>query len=296
MNPAQHAASRMTRFERTEIRTMTEADIAYALRLSTIAGWNQSEQDWRRFLELQQGGCFVAVRDGVVVGTVTTLPYDKRLGWIGMLLVDPKARKYGIGTRLFEMGMEFLRSVNTETQKLDATPMGQVMYGRLGFQAEYQVERWEAASASSDDASELSMMEESDLARICERDREVFGADRSALLKRLWKENPRCTAVVYHGGVVCGYMLGRYGRRAHHLGPWIADDTATAWLLLMEFTARFRGAPVYVDICLENPAAREMVVRAGFCCQRSLTRMYHGPNRYPGQLAKVYGIAGPELG
>ncbi len=275
---------------------MTETDIAHGVHLSTIAGWNQSEQDWRRFLELQQEGCFVAVRGGFVVGTVTTISYEKKLGWIGMVLVDPKARKYGIGTRLLEKGIESLRLAGTETLKLDATPMGHVIYDRLGFQAEYQVERWEVASASSADVPELPIMQEPDITSICERDQQVFGADRSALLRRLWEENPRCTAVVYRGGRVSGYMLGRRGRRAHYLGPWIADDAATARSLLLEFMARFRGAPVYVDICLQNPAAREIIERAAFRCQRSMTRMYQGPNRYPGQLTKIFGIAGPELG
>ena len=56
-----------------EIRRMVVPDIPAGMRLRELAGWNQTEQDWRRFLEFEPEGCFVAFRNGRVCGTVATL-------------------------------------------------------------------------------------------------------------------------------------------------------------------------------------------------------------------------------
>ena len=279
-----------------DLRIMTEADIPDGIRLCTLAGWNQTDLDWRRFLRLQPCGCFVAARDGKVHGTVTTLSYEKRFGWIGMVLVDPEIRKQGLGTRLLERGMDYLRSEGVETLKLDATPMGHGLYLRLGFLDEYEIERWEISSAAAAGAPQIPLMSAGSLEDACRLDRDIFGADRSSLLRSLWEENPFSTAAVYAGGRLTGYAFGRRGRRAHYLGPWVAESAPAARALLEEFLARLRGAPVFLDVCLRNSSAREVVERAGFQFQRKLTRMHLGPNCHPGTPEKVFGIAGPELG
>ena len=52
---------------------MTIADVPQGMRLKELAGWNQTEADLHRFLQLQPDGCFVAEVDGQVVGTVTAV-------------------------------------------------------------------------------------------------------------------------------------------------------------------------------------------------------------------------------
>jgi hypothetical protein len=140
-------------------------------------------------------------------------------------------------------------------------------------------------------------MNRDQLQRVCAWDREVFGADRTRLLTSLWEEGPDYSAVAHSGREIAGYMLGRAGSRAHYLGPWLAGrDSGAAEQLFVEFTRRFEGSPVFVDVNLTNSDARAIVQNAGFAPQRPLTRMYRGPNRFPGRPALVYGIAGPELG
>lgn len=73
-----------------EYRKMLKSDIAAGLALCRAAGWNQLEKDWNLFLELAPEGARVAIdEDGKVVGTVTTINYEDRFSWIGMVLVDP---------------------------------------------------------------------------------------------------------------------------------------------------------------------------------------------------------------
>ena len=50
----------MQQAESISVRVMTTADIPLGERLTQLAGWNQTEADWHRFLALSETGCFVA--------------------------------------------------------------------------------------------------------------------------------------------------------------------------------------------------------------------------------------------
>jgi len=77
-----------------EYRDLTPDDIPAGLRLCRIAGWNQLAPDWELFLRLSPRGCRAAVQNGKVVGTVTTVNYENRFAWVGMVLVDPETRSH----------------------------------------------------------------------------------------------------------------------------------------------------------------------------------------------------------
>ena len=79
----------MQEIERVEIRLLFESDIPAAMTLKEAAGWNQTEEDWRRLLSLEPSGCFAAIKDERLIGTTTTTTYANELAWIGMVLVDP---------------------------------------------------------------------------------------------------------------------------------------------------------------------------------------------------------------
>ena len=275
---------------------MTSRDIPAGMRLKDQEGWNQTERDWMRLLRFESGACFVAVREGEVCGTVAALRYGPHVGWIGMVLVDPKFRKQGIGTRLLDHGLSYLDCQGVETVKLDATPAGHPLYLSRGFADEYEIERWEGIAAPQKKTA-MPQMQSEDIRRVCARDGTLFGADRARLLTALWQEAPEYTAVAYSGGEVAGYVFGRIGRRAHYLGPWVAGgNSELAEQLLMEFLNRASGARIFADVCVKHPDARSILERIGFSRQRTLTRMYRGPNRHPGEPSMICAISGPELG
>ena len=83
------------------LRLMMARDVPLGMRLKEQAGWNQIEADWRRCLQLQPDGCFVAEREGVAVGTVTTCIFGS-IAWIAMVLVDAAVRGQGIGRTLLD--------------------------------------------------------------------------------------------------------------------------------------------------------------------------------------------------
>ncbi|HUU13529.1 MAG TPA: GNAT family N-acetyltransferase [Terriglobia bacterium] len=277
------------------LRLMTTADIPAGMRLKDIAGWNQTLADWERFMRASPGGCFAAEVGDAVVGTATTIVYEERFAWIGMVLVDPEHRGRGIGTRLLEKTIEHLDALGVPTLKLDATPQGKPIYEKLGFVAEYEIERWKLQRAPGVQATHPAPPPPN-LERLLRLDREVFGAGRSALLQSLHHDAPEFTMATGFMGDLTAYALGRKGSRADQLGPWIGRDEASAQELLDEFLRRSARQTVFVDAMRENPFARVLLRSRGFEFSRPLTRMYRGPNNYPGRPDLVCAVLGPEYG
>jgi GNAT superfamily N-acetyltransferase len=276
---------------------MTPNDIPGALRLNALAGWNQTESDWERFLAASPNGCLVVDDAAKVVGTATTVSYEDRFAWIGMVLVDPEFRNRGIGTRLLRRMIEYLDDAGIPTLKLDATPLGKPLYEKLGFVSEYEIERWTLKrTAPVERVLNAAPLPTEQLSEIVAYDRDVFGADRSALLRALHRDRSDLTLAVRSGRYMQGYAFGRHGRFADHLGPWMARDADSAEKLLRDFLERSSRDTVIADALKSNAAAGETLHSAGFTVTRPLTRMYRGPNRFPGKPESLCAILGPEFG
>ncbi|MGA3323710.1 MAG: GNAT family N-acetyltransferase [Terriglobia bacterium] len=275
------------------LRVMTPDDIPAGMRLKEMAGWNQTRGDWERFLGASPQGCFVAETDDEVVGTAATISYEGRFAWIGMVLVDPQRRGLGIGSKLLEKAIEYLGGCGIPSVKLDATPQGRLLYEKLRFVSECDIERWQLQRTPEPGATVgvSSVAEE-----MLDQDREIFGADRSALLRSIALEHPAMVVQTWRQGKLTGYSLGRRGALADHLGPWVAHDESSARDLLDEFLLRSRGEKLFVDGMKNSPWAMKLLRERGFQYSRSLTRMYRGRNDFPGRPELQGAILGPEFG
>jgi GNAT superfamily N-acetyltransferase len=281
-------------------RVMTEQDIPAGLHLNTLAGWNQTTADWCRFLDNSPRGCFVMEHDGNVVGTVATITYEHRFAWIGMVLVDPEFRKQGIGTKLLEHAIDYLDQSRLQTMKLDATPLGKPLYEKLGFVTEYEIERWvlkrQPSSASTECRSDVVGSNPAQLKQVLALDRELFGADRTFLLRSLHDQASEFSMVLWESGGAQAYSFGRHGRFADHLGPWMAADRTAAEKIIRAFLAESRGETIIVDCLKSNSSSVELLKVCGFTLSRPLTRMFRGTNQYAGKPDQFCAILGPEFG
>jgi GNAT superfamily N-acetyltransferase len=282
------------------IREMRKTDIPAGARLNELAGWNQTSADWERFLEASQGGCFVAAVEDRVCGTATTITYENRFAWIGMVLVDPGYQKRGIGTQLLNKAIDHIDGRKIPTMKLDATPQGKPLYAKLGFVTEYEISRWilkraPSPIASAADSSEM-LLTDAQLEPLFSCDREIFGADRSFLLSSLRTSSPDLAISVWRNGLPEGFAFGRSGYFADQVGPWVAKSRAAAEDLLKEFMVRSSRETLIVDCLSENSLAIELLRAHGFVCSRLLTRMFRGPNAHPGNPEFQWAIVGPEFG
>lgn len=276
-------------------RRMTRADVPAGMRLKDIAGWNQTARDWERFLEANPEGCFVAEAGGQVIGTSTSIVYEERLAWVGMVLVDSEFRRRGIGLRLLDTALGYLDARRIPTVKLDATPEGRPIYEKRGFVAEFAIERWQLTRQPAQPAPPQAPVEAA-LPAIFKLDREMFGADRSRLLISLDCEAAELTLAKSAAGKLVAYSFARHGSRADHLGPWMALEQSVAEEILDEFLRRSAREMVFVDVVKAHAFTEELLRSRGFVFSRPLTRMVRGPNFHPGRLEFCCAVLGPEFG
>jgi ribosomal protein S18 acetylase RimI-like enzyme len=284
----------MTKAADVKIRLLGSEDLPAAMRLKEAAGWNQTEEDWLRLLRLEPRGCFAAASGGRLVGTATTTRYGRELAWVGMVLVDPEFRRRGIASRLMRAALAYLDGEGVRAVKLDATPDGRHVYEGFGFEAELLIERWARSTEGGQD-SDPSPFDSAVLAKILELDRDAFGADRARLIELLVAQSAG-TFVKSEGERVKGYALTRAGALADYVGPLVASDFETASGLLDEALARHAGRPLYLDVTTRFESLAGTLAGRGFRKQRDLVRMRRGAETRAGTSAKVFAIAGPEVG
>src|SRR5205807_8182569 len=106
-------------------------------------------------------------------------------------------------------------------------------------------------------------------------DQAVTGVDRRALLYHLFAMEPERVRVAHADHAVCGFIAGRTGSRAVHLGPCIAPPEVSP-LLIVDAWGRYPGQRVYIDIPVDNTTATQLAEAHGLAVQRYLTRMSRG--------------------
>ena len=280
----------------TCFREMTEADIPLGLALCRACRWNQLAADWALFLCLSPHGCRVAEAGGRGAGTVTTLRFGDRFGWISMLLVDPAERGKGIGTALLHQGLEILGDM--ASVRLDATPAGRPIYARYGFVEEYGIARMEnrAVQALAPLSAAVRPMRRADLPGVLALDRDVFGADRRVILEFLFETAPEYAWVAEDDGAIAGFTFGRHGFAFEHLGPVVAGSEWTARALASACLSAHAGQSFIIDVPRFSQSWLDWLERAGFREQRPFIRMCRGAMPSPPGARSQYAIAGPELG
>jgi GNAT superfamily N-acetyltransferase len=282
---------------------MTLDDIPAGLALCRASRWNQTDADWRTFLGDAPHGAVVADEEGRVIGSAATMPYGP-FTWVSMVLVDPAARGRGVGTALLEHVLTLVPAGSVA--RLDATPLGEPLYRKLGFTPDCCLSRWfrdpdAATSVASTPATthvpgRLRPFAEVDRAAIREIDAAVFGASRASLLDRLAAEAPELAWVCEQGSWIRGYVLGRRGHVRDHIGPLVADSVAAATQLLDACLSTQPARGVVIDAPDAHVSWRDALLVRGFAIERPFFRMSRGPLVTPGDPSRVFAITGPEFG
>jgi GNAT superfamily N-acetyltransferase len=266
--------------DRSAVRNLTRTDLTDALDLSKLAGWNQTEADWRRLLTLSPEGCFCIEQEGRVVATATLVAYDRDCAWIGMVLTHPNWRGRGFARMLVGHTLTLAGSLGIGRVKLDATAHGQGLYQSFGFTAEQEVERWERPGISAPneypESYSLSL------------DQAAYGYSRADLLASL---NPGARPTARANG----YALTRPGLIRSYLGPCIAEDLESATQLLTAILNGVPGSGWFWDLLVENRYAMALASALGFRPARKLVRMSLGPPLRERE-EKIYALAGFEFG
>jgi GNAT superfamily N-acetyltransferase len=273
---------------------MTAADVPAAHGLSRAAGWNQSADEWRLLLELNPGRFVAAVAGDHVVGTGGAACYGTQLAWICMILVDPQWRGRGLGGAIVEAVLERV-GPRMACVGLDATPAGRPVYARLGFEEAFPLVRLSAEPrmAKGHAPVRAAPLPEAALGLVLTMDREVFGADRGAVLRRLHAAGGGYWVLGAPGFAAYGFQ--REGEHSRQVGPVVARDTGSA-RAVVEAALGGGDRPLLIDVPVHAEEWRSVLSELGFREQRPLLRMLRHGARPPGDPRLQMAILGPEFG
>jgi GNAT superfamily N-acetyltransferase len=277
-------------------RPLTEADLEAAMVLVAEARWNQNDADWRHFLG--QGNSVCLTRNGMPIATAAILPYAPRFAWISMVLVTAAERRQGLARWLLRHCVEEIVGRGL-VPALDATPAGRAVYLGLGFRDTWSMQRLVGRArqfaAKGGKKIEVRRLQEGDWPQIIAFDQDVFGADRSVLLRSLAQRLPAASFVGVRDGRIIGFSLGRDGRVMTQLGPVLADDNDTAIGLVAAALSAISG-PVAIDVPNCHVALTTWLIERGFSVERPFTRMIYQSASCFDDTTRLFAIAGPELG
>jgi len=209
--------------------------------LTMRAGWNQNERDINRIIDLDVRGNFAAKLKGkgfdIPVGTATVAPLGKNNTWIGMILVHPELRRQGIANAMMQAGVKYAIDNGKIINGLDATPMGNTVYGAVGYVDSYRI--WRSVfplnqfASDSFDAVHVKKMEKKDLPEVIRYDASAF-IEREDIMKGLFADGAgKCFVFRNDNGDIQGYCYTRPGRIRSFVGPFIADNDEIARGLLV---------------------------------------------------------------
>ncbi len=138
-----------------EVRTAEKTDIDEMRRLMVqlceVQGVEFQEKrfDWgikrRLFDRLQKHGLLIAedsVTDkiaGMIYAELIIDPFGKAEGYIRQVIADTDYRGQGIGSKLVEKSIEYLKSMGAEIIRINATQKQIPYYEKFGFKNAYNV-------------------------------------------------------------------------------------------------------------------------------------------------------------
>lgn len=262
--------------------------------LSTEAGWNQIEDDWRFMLRAGDSYGFADSDDRLVASGLTV--EFAGFGWISMILVTAQYRRRGLATQLMQRCIDTLASRKL-VAALDASPEGREVYKRLGFRDVGHSTRLVGTLADEvpDMGTDIVEVTAADLPEIAAWDAQSAGSDRAALLRHLWQRCPAAAYAARRQGRVAGFVLARPGRTCTQIGPLVAEDDELATRLLARAGSAIKG-PICFDIFDQRTAVRAWLDRRAFKPVTCFIRMVLGETDIFPKDHQVYIIAGPELG
>jgi GNAT superfamily N-acetyltransferase len=270
--------------ENIDIVELGIGDAQAGLVLSTEAGWNQNEADWRFFLSK---GVVFGMRDGTrLVATAALLPYSAGNAWISMVLVTADFRRRGIATKLVDACLDVATRRGLTTW-LDATPAGASVYGPLGFVPTLQLRRLRLETAMG--AKATRPLSACSLETLIARDAGAMGFDRSSLLAEF---RARSGSRIVSSAEATALI--RDGRNARHIGPLLADRADQA-LAVVGAIVKSEDGPWLIDAVHSQEEFLGGLVSSGWNIERPFQRMRFGSaTAAPSQLP--FAVAGPEFG
>ena len=284
------------------IREFRSSDLDGALAAHDAIGWTGRRVLFDYYSARDDCGLFVADVDGEIVGTAgaTIFPGAPPTGWVHGIVVRPGHQRSGLGRRLTEAAIAWLRARSAGTVLLLATDAGRPVYERIGFAAgeRYGSFAWPPTSPAPGSPGVplpnagasmavaphggvmIHAMQVADLPAACGLDHAATGEDRRGFIEAFastgWVATRGADTVGFH-------VASPWGG-----GPTIARDAA-AGLALLRLAATVRRVPRSLGVPEMNKPAVQYLNELGITAERYVTRMWLGAAP-PWRAEMIFGV------
>lgn len=272
---------------------LSEDSLLHGLRLSRLAGWNQTLADWHTFLDA--GQLFATTtKEGTIIATIGLLPLGKT-AWISLVLVDPDHRGQGIASRMMRWAIECCTQ-HQWIPMLDATEAGARVYKPLGFTGSVTLHRCRLSLSDGSDTSparSIRLLTSSDLKDVQRLEGTTSPVDREGLYRH-WLDSSFVSAWgLYANEEPEAVLFLRKGDRLTQVGPLLAESPGKAHDLLA-IVAKNIAAPFLMDLTQSGLDLIKSSADFSLSQERSFLRMQRGgPILH--QPSGQYAIGGPEF-
>lgn len=227
-------------------RRFAETDLPAAHRLSEAVKWPHRLDDWRFVLQLGEG--FVAEDETGIVGTALGWRFGEAHASLGMVIVSPEHQGRGIGRELLTRVVD---SFGTRTIFLHATPAGEPLYAKFGFEVIDTIDQHQGAAfqpplISLPPGERLRPIGASDGPRLAALASRAAGYRRDEVIEALL--GVANGIALDRDGELLGFALFRRFGRGHAIGPVVAPDAQRAQALISHWLALHEGKFVRLDV------------------------------------------------
>jgi GNAT superfamily N-acetyltransferase len=283
----------LTERDDLRIRVMRPEEIAIAAGWAADEGWNPGLADPACFATVDAEGFFIGELDGQPVATISCVNYDERFAFLGFYIVRPDLRGRGYGLRIWNAA---IAHAGDRTVGLDGVVAQQENYKKSGFALAYANVRYGGVVATpAGTSARVIPLSDIPFAMVEADDATVFPAPRPAFL-RAWIDAPgHVGRALVRDGRLAAWGVIRPCQKGWKVGPLVADDRASAELVLAALLAASGGGELFLDVPSVNSDAVALAQSLGLVPVFETARMYTGPIR-PLRLERVFGVTTFELG
>lgn len=276
-----------------QIRTMRPDEISTAVNWAAAEGWNPGLADGECFAAADPEGFLIGELDSAPAATVSCVNYGAAFAFLGFYIVRKDLRGRGYGLRIWNAA---IARAGQRVIGLDGVVAQQQNYQRSGFEFAYANIRYGGAVVAPDaPRADVIALSAVPLAIVEAYDATVFPAPRTTFL-RAWINAPgHIGCALLRDGGLAGFGVIRPCRHGRKIGPLVADNRATAEVVLQALLAGAGGGYVFLDVPGINRDAIAMAEELGLAPTFETARMYTGAIP-PLQIERVFGVTSFELG
>jgi hypothetical protein len=277
-----------------QIRPMRPEEISIAIDWAAAEGWNPGLADAACFATVDPQGFLIGELKGETAATVSCVNYGETFAFLGFYIVRADLRGRGYGLQIWNAA---IAHAGSRVIGLDGVVAQQENYRKSGFKLAYANIRYGGivAPPSETPLAGVIALSEIPLADVEAYDATVFPAPRPAFL-RTWIGTPgHVGRAVVRNGRLAGWGVIRPCRTGRKVGPLVANDRATAEVVLSALLSAEGSGEVFLDVPGTNRDAIALAQYLGLAPVFETARMYTGAIP-PMRLERIFGITSFELG